>query len=230
MKLQRLSKTIDFQNAEELNLHLRTERDSRERFSIEMDPRLCANGILAAFNNEVRNRGMETILDDDTKAHILDAAQWLTNPIGKPGLLLCGLCGNGKTTLARAIQHFVQWITEAELGYDGREQVYFMTSRQILRLFKNEKKKNEYEALFTRRMLIIDELGEEPKEVVQYGNIENPIIELINERYDKRLFTIITTNLNTDEINAKYGERVYDRFCEMLTSIVFENDSYRKMV
>lgn len=226
MKLQRLSKTIDFRNVEELNLHLRTERDSRERFSIETDPRLCANGILAAFNNEVRNRGMETILDDDTKAHILEAARWLVNPIGKPGLLLCGLYGNGKTTLARAIQHFVQWVTEAELGYDGREQVYFHTSKQILRSFME--KYDEYEVLLKRRMLIIDDLGEEPKEVMKYGRIETPIIDLINERYEKRQFTIITTNLNTDEINAKYGKRIYDRFCEILDSIVFTNDSYRQ--
>lgn len=226
MKLQRLSKTIDFRNVEELNLHLRTERDSRERFSVEIDPRLCANGILAAFNNEVRNRGMETILDDDTKAHILEAAQWLTNPIGKPGLLLCGLYGNGKTTLARAIRHFVQWVTEAELGYDGREQVHFHTSKQILRSFME--KYDEYEVLLKRRMLIIDDLGEEPKEVMKYGRIETPVIDLINERYERRQFTIITTNLNTDEINAKYGKRIYDRFCEILDSIVFTNDSYRQ--
>lgn len=230
MKLEGKAKQIDFRNVEVLNQLLRTDGVSRERFSIEMDASLCANGILAAFRNEVWNRGRELVLDDDTKRHILDAAKWLTDPHGKPGLLLCGLYGNGKTTLAKAIKHFIEWITELDLGYNGRELVCFMTSRQITRLCENEKKRDEYDALFTRKMLIIDELGEEPKEILRFGNIENPLLNIIYERYDKRLFTIITTNLNTDEISAKYGERVYDRFSEILTSIVFENDSYRKMV
>lgn len=221
----KLSKAIDFQNVEALSRELRAERVSRERFSLEIPVRDCANGIYASFRQEVEYWGGHFRPDEDTKSHILAAAQWLVNPGGTPGLLLCGLYGNGKTTLARAMQRLIGWLTERELGYSNRKSVRFMKAKEIVRLLRADSK--AYEKLFTEELLIIDELGEEAKEVITYGMIDTPMVDLISERYDRRLFTIITTNLETDEIKAKYGERIYDRFQEMLTSIIFENDSYR---
>ncbi|MCM1220091.1 MAG: AAA family ATPase [Lachnospiraceae bacterium] len=221
----KLNKKIDFQNVEELSRQLKAGRAFRERFSLEIPVNDCANGIYAAFKQEVEYWGGMFTLDPDTKAHIFDAAQWLSNPQGSPGLLLCGLYGNGKTTLAKAIQRFIGWITEEVLGYSSRKRIRFMKAKEICRLAKANPQ--EYEKLFSEELLIIDELGEEAKEIMTYGSIETPMVDLISERYDSRLFTIITTNLQTNEIKDKYGARIYDRFSEMLTSIVFENDSYR---
>lgn len=88
-------------------------------------------------------------------------------------------------------------------------------------------KSPEYEKIFKLPMMIIDDLGEEPKEVMVYGMIHTPMIDIISERYAAQRMTIITTNLQTDDLRKKYGDRIYDRFREMLTSIVFENESYR---
>jgi DNA replication protein DnaC len=85
----------------------------------------------------------------------------------------------------------------------------------------------DYEGICNSEMIIIDDLGEEPKEVLKYGQPETPIIDLLNERYVHQRITVITSNLETDALRAKYGERVYDRLREMVTSVVFENDSYR---
>lgn len=55
-------------------------------------------------------------------------------------------------------------------------------------------------------MLAIEDMGREPTEVLDYGNILNPVIDLIEYRYDAQLFTVITTNLNKKEIRASMGQ------------------------
>lgn len=210
---------------------IKAERVSRERFSLEIPERDAANGILSAMKAEVEYRGGEITIDNDTRSHILDAARWLINPNSTPGLLLCGLYGNGKTTLAKAIARLIGFVTEHELGYSNRLNMPIITAKKICRMCaaseKFKEQYDEYEELFKKQMMIIDDLGEEPKEVMVYGMIHTPIIDIISERYERQLMTIITTNLDTDELKAKYGGRIYDRFREMLTTIIFENESYR---
>ncbi len=58
-----------------------------------------------------------------------------------------------------------------------------------------------------------------------YGN---PTTDMLTMRYDRLLFTIITTNLTPQEIREKYGDRIADRLNEMMVKIVFENPTYRK--
>ena len=76
-------------------------------------------------------------------------------------------------------------------------------------------------------MLAIDDLGTEPLEIQDYGNIMSPMVDLLTRRYDKQLFAIVTTNLMPKEIRPKYGVRIGDRFNEMMVKIQFENDTYR---
>lgn len=150
---------------------------------------------------------------------------------GVADLMLCGLYGNGKTTLAKALAWLIGYITEREYGYSRRANVRFYTAKDICRLCaaseKFKEQYDQYDDIFREPMIIIDELGEEPREVMVYGMIHTPLIDLIGERYAQQRMTIITTNLDVDELKAKYGERIYDRFTEMITSVIFENDSYR---
>ena len=62
--------------------------------------------------------------------------------------------------------------------------------------------KNSYETyrkLTSADMLGIDDLGTEPSEVLDYGNVYTPVIDLLTKRYEEQLFTIITTNLTRNK-------------------------------
>lgn len=227
----KFDKWINFQNAEALSRALQAERVSRGRFSIEVPEEAATNLIKGAMKAVVEYRGGSFILDPDTENHIRQIARWLIDPNGTPGLMLCGLYGNGKTTLAIALAWLIGYITKCEYGYSKMANVKFYTAKDICRLCaaseKFKEQYDQYDDIFREPMIIIDELGEEPREVMVYGMIHTPLIDLIGERYAQQRMTIITTNLNVDELKEKYGERIYDRFTEMITSVIFENESYR---
>ena len=90
--------------------------------------------------------------------------------------------------------------------------------------------KNNYEAyrkLISTDMLGIDDLGTGPSEVLDYGNVYTPVIDLLTKSYEEQLFTIITTNLTPQQIREHYGDRIADRLNEMVKKIVFSNGTYR---
>lgn len=94
-------------------------------------------------------------------------------------------------------------------------------------------KEELYLKLFNEELLAIDEVGEEPAEIISYGMVYTPIRDLLEERYNRQRLTIITTNLVQSEkkqlfqIRDHYGERVVDRFREMMKIVPFHNSSYR---
>ena len=77
-------------------------------------------------------------------------------------------------------------------------------------------------------VLCIDDIGLEPTEVLDYGNAISPVIEIMEARYKQQLFTFVTTNLTPAQIREKYGDRIADRFNEMMKCIVYKNPTFRK--
>ena len=73
----------------------------------------------------------------------------------------------------------------------------------------------------------IDDFGTEPLEVIDYGNVLYPITDLLTTRYDRHLFTILTTNLTPSEIRPRYGDRIADRLNDMMGKVIFANSTYR---
>ena len=78
------------------------------------------------------------------------------------------------------------------------------------------------------QLMIVDDLGTEPREVMEFGNVYTPLIDLITTLYEEQLYTIFTTNLTPAQLEEKYGKRIVDRLNKMVEKVVFENESYRR--
>ena len=79
----------------------------------------------------------------------------------------------------------------------------------------------------TTELLHIDDVGTEPASVKVWGNEVSPLVEILYSRYDKLLYTVITSNLSDEDILPRYGVRIADRFREMFDFLSFDNKSYR---
>lgn len=172
------------------------------------------------------------IVDEATKEHIRVAAEWLGNPDSKFGFMMTGLYGNGKTTLMLAMCNLINYLFDSALSTE-RKSIRVLKAKDIARMAINKETRDAYEALYYEDMLAIDEIGEEPAELISFGMVYTPIRDLLEERYARQKFTIITTNLVQNEkkqlfqIRDHYGERVVDRFREMMKILPFHNSSYR---
>ena len=187
--------------------------------------------LCAAYEVEVRFRGNKVIPDEDTQQHIRAAAEWLADPHGKFGMMLQGLYGNGKTTLMRAVCNLINYLYDSELSTE-RKSIRIIDAKEIARLGSREETRGAYMRLFEEELLAIDDLGEEPPEIIIYGMVYTPVRDLLLERYRRQKLTIISTNLiNTEsrpQLTEHYGARIVDRFREMMKIVVFRNESYRK--
>ncbi len=173
---------------------------------------------------EVASRRRQFVESDDLTARINDMADWLTNPEDKFCMILCGKYGNGKSTFVKALQQLLN-LLEIMDDYNGTYGMQIMDAKDVVWLCHDDRSK--WSKLCSKQMLAIDDLGTEDTQLKVYGNVINPVIDLLYKRYDEQLFTVITTNLLPDEIRKKYGDRVADRFNEMSCRIVFTNPSYR---
>lgn len=213
---------------------------TEERFRFNLSTQDALDLLAAAYRIEVEARHREFIIDDNTERNLISLAEYITQPTPKFGVLCCGTCGNGKTTLLYAFQRVVNKLQdERHFRFMDSVNIPFVASmdvfkaKEIAQISKDQKRFRE---LMQRPMLAVDDLGTEPLEVFDYNNVNTPLIDLIDYRYSRQLFTFITTNLlaqskNKDEmtIRKRYKDRIADRFNEMFHVIVFKDISYRRL-
>ena len=211
-------------NVEEFKQLLLNQKRTTCRFSLPLTYNQANEALTAAYMAEVEYRHRQFIPDSHTALHIELAARWLTEDNPTFGMLLCGQCGNGKSTLVLAIRSLIQLIYSTS-SYDDQRYLRIVDAKQIVATAKADYK--QFTDLCKTDMLAIDDLGIEPSEVMDYGNVLNPAIDLLTRRYNDQLFTIVTTNLTPQQIRDHYGDRIADRFNEMMSRIVFNNHSYR---
>lgn len=185
--------------------------------------------LLAAFYRiEVENRRCNLVWDERTEKAIIDIADYITNPSHRFGVMLAGSCGSGKTTLMRAFGRLVNHLRNEHhftfMYQYFKPALFLYDANEIIDAYKDDEK---FTAIRGKWMLGIDDLGEEPAEVLDYGNARYPVIRLLEHRYRSQLFTFVTTNLDGTMMAEKYGERIADRVQEMFHIIPYEGDSYR---
>nr|WP_229129698.1 hypothetical protein [Bacteroides xylanisolvens] len=140
--------------------------------------------------------------------------------------MLCGLCGNGKTTMMRAFQNLLNVIRIPDNYHRTVYGMPIVNAVHIAHQCRNSY--TEFLRLCDMEMLGIDDMGIEPVEVQEFGNMHRPLTDLLARRYENRGFSFITTNLVPQQIRKLYGDRIADRLNEMVDKIVFDNPSFRK--
>ena len=153
---------------------------------------------------------------------IMAAMKTDTMPMRK-GWILYGPTGTGKTVRARLAREFagVEVVTARHL-FDELITLPFYQASRIGSLTISSRMKGSD--------LIIDDLGTEPQTATIYGNVRNPMAELLEERYEvwPHIRTYMTTNLTSQEIEERYGERVVSRLSEMCGTMLLYGADRRK--
>ena len=182
--------------------------------------------LLAAYQAEVerRHRVFEQNEYFDEQLNLI--ANYLTGGSKKFGLMFCGLCGNGKTTWAKALQLLVSGLN-LKNPINNLYYVFPLCNAKDLAL-RSKGNYNDWRNVMRYQLMIVDDLGTEPREVMEFGNVYTPLIDLITTRYEEQLYTIFTTNLTPAQLEEKYGKRIVDHLNEMVEKVVFENESYRR--
>ena len=217
--------TIHKIDVEGLKRSLLQHRYMKARFKMPMSEEDAYACLLAATEAEVAFRHRTFCISKDLEAQLREMAHWLTSPSSHFGILLCGGCGNGKSTMLKAFQQLLNSLRIPKPDNDGTYGIRIVDAKYIAHLCKNNY--DAYRKLINVDMLGIDDLGIEPAEVMDYGNVYTPVIDLLTKRYDEQLFTIITTNLTPQQVREHYGDRIADRLNEMVKKIVFSNGTYR---
>lgn len=158
---------------------------------------------------------------EQTVAALKDPAHW--------GVTYPGSVGTGKTTMLKALQAVINGVHDSDVSSRSR-RLRMVTAKQVADALKRREEKGDggFEDWATTEWLAIDDIGTEPREVLAYGTPLHPIAEIICRRYERRLWTAISTNLTGQQIETSYGIRVHDRLREMCRLIPMVGESHRK--
>jgi DNA replication protein DnaC len=155
-------------------------------------------------------------------------------PAVERGLLLQGPCGVGKTHLAvAALKKAI-----VEKGANGRFYEFNGLLSRILDSYDRRSESTELSVLapvFEAEVVVLDDLGA----IRVRPWIQDTIGVIINERYNAKRLTIVTTNRRDrgqpnvrdgESLADRVGERVRSRLAEMCRLVEMEGDDFRRGV
>lgn len=133
------------------------------------------------------------------------------------GLLVVGTPGLGKSLICQKVLPV--------LLYDGKRPIPCISAMKL---------KERLEELKKERIVVIDDLGKEPRK--NYGDADNSFLELCTNAEETGQILIITTNLSTfptkcadypDSILNRYGEAVISRLQAITHVAILEGEDMR---
>lgn len=211
------------QTVEALSQRLHAHRIMSPRFRLSMPKNIAVKLLTTAYFTEVNSRGISYKSSKALDGLFEVIAGDLTAERGCNGMLFIGTCGSGKSTMLRAIHSMTRVLNEA----NAAQFPNILAIKEAKEIVVQCQKHSDIVINGEQPLLGIDDFGDEPKEVNDYGNVRTPLVDLLEYRYDRQKFTIITSNLTMDEIKKKYGVRILNRFAEMGRFYIFPQKSYR---
>ena len=145
------------------------------------------------------------------------------SPGGK-GLFLVGDVGSGKTHIAVAI--LKELIAR---GFTGLYYNVVDLLKDIRATMSKDYQVSEYQILDETcnvDVLVLDDIGAEKTS----DWVLDRIYHIINKRYESQVTTIVTSNFNYDENEARVGKRIASRLKEMCIMVHFPFDDYRRQL
>lgn len=180
--------------------------------------------IQKSYQVQIVKRGAVYQESEEVISRIRSCSKWLTEN-RKPGLILYGGVGSGKTTLMTAINEVIRLAHYSALA-SIQKVVRMVNAMDMVKIAKDQPLR--FESLKSCELLAIDDLGIESDVVKSWGNSLSPMTDLIYYRYDHRLFTIVTTNLDNKSLDERYDPRISDRIREMFDKVNCNAKSFRK--
>lgn len=196
------------------------------QFVQQENPRsaVVADFIRENYRIEVTSRCRKPLpLDKDKYERIV---KFVTTPNDKSGLILYGNVGTGKTTYMMAVGETIRQLYKQELQ-QGMITLRSKKASELGILMKDDRE--SYEKVKKACVLLLDDIGfaGDAEIVNNYGIKTDPIADVLEHRYANRLFTVMTTNLSEDELQVRYGQRIYSRLREMCVWVAFKGEDYR---
>ena len=165
-------------------------------------------------SNDIPERYQEYTLDDFPKPIKQRVFEFLNEP-NLWSMFLSGGVGTRKTTLAAA----VLMAARLQPGMSGRF-VPAYTAARVFRQFET----GTLEQFRRSRLLILDDIGA----ARSTPHLTEQLVLLLQNRYDHRLKTIITSNLTLDEFAEHLDNRIASRLQEGVLLALGNRDSRKK--
>lgn len=145
--------------------------------------------------------------------------QWLDKDFAENrGLVLTGTVGSGKTGLA---------VSLARILHMQGHRVRIGTFTEILDEMRPKGGNQEPDTvpadMYKPKLLVLDDLG--TQKVTEF--VSERLFAIIDGRHQRKLPTIITTNLDLNQLNEQFGRRVVSRIAELNTFVSLTGEDLR---
>lgn len=141
----------------------------------------------------------------------------------KNGILIYGNTGTGKTFLSNCMAkalldkgYTVLYLSSIELFDNTLSEVIINNNR-------SSENRDRYNYIFNCDFLIIDDLGTE----CTNSFVQSQLFEIIKNRYNKGLSTMISTNLTIRQMQERYTDRILSRIVDSFSVFNLYGDDIR---